>query len=120
MSITICLAALALSNKSLCILSKASNVPSMVLACLLRSALTLTAIDPASLDKVIDSNGESAGTPVIAVRAEHFPSLGNMAEFRIICSNGNKLGHSRNGILNSEHGTRKSWSISRLTASTVP
>jgi hypothetical protein len=92
----------------------------MVPAWFLRSSPVLTAIGLTSSDKAIDANGESTGKPVIAVRAECFPSLGNMAEFRILCTNGNRLGHSRNGILNSEHRARKSRSFSRLTTSAVP
>jgi hypothetical protein len=79
----------------------------------------LTEIGLASSDKVIDPNG-AAGKPVIAVRAERFPNFGNLAEFRILCTYGNKFGHSRNGIMNSEHRPRKSQGITRLTTSIVP
>jgi hypothetical protein len=86
----------------------------------LRSSPVLTAIGLASSDKLIDANGESAGEPAIAVRSEGFPILSNMAEFRIVCTNVNRLGHPRNGILNSEHRARKSRSILRFRTSTVP
>jgi hypothetical protein len=118
MSISRHLVALVVSKASLCILSKASGAASIVSACLLLSASMFTARGLESVDVVIDANGETADKPVVAVRAERLPNLGKLAEFRVLCTNGNKLGHLRNG--NFEHRARKSRSISRLTTSAFP
>jgi hypothetical protein len=46
---------------------------------------------------------------------ERFPNLGNIAEFRLLCTNGNKHGLSGNRILKSEHRPGKTRSISQLS-----